>query len=96
MARKEKLDVPPKAKEFAEIAVKPLDKLSPKKRAVRSKELRIAVGVSGSQRGRRNASEAIEAKLQSLAANVPESEWRKLPGDLTEDLDHYLYGTPRK
>ncbi len=41
-------------------------------------------------------SEPIEAVLQSLAADVPQAEWQKLPADLTEDLDHYLYGTPRK
>ncbi|MGB2624049.1 MAG: hypothetical protein WA857_16305 [Candidatus Acidiferrum sp.] len=40
--------------------------------------------------------EPIEAVLQSLAGDVPETEWQKLPADLTEDLDHYLYGTPRK
>ncbi|MGB2672344.1 MAG: hypothetical protein WCA94_20020 [Candidatus Acidiferrum sp.] len=39
-------------------------------------------------------SEPIEAVLQSLADGVPETEWQKLPSDLTEDLDHYLYGTP--
>lgn len=41
-------------------------------------------------------SEPIEAVLRSLAGDVPETEWQKLPSDLTEDLDHYLYGTPRK
>ncbi len=41
-------------------------------------------------------SEPIEAVLQSLASAVPETEWQKLPSDLTEALDHYLYRTPRK
>ncbi|MGC1414281.1 MAG: hypothetical protein WA817_03310 [Candidatus Acidiferrum sp.] len=45
---------------------------------------------------KRSKSEPIEAVLQSLAGDLPETEWQKLPADLTEDLDHYLYGTPRK
>jgi hypothetical protein len=38
----------------------------------------------------------IEAILQSLAADVPREEWQQLPSDLTDELDHYLYGTPKK
>lgn len=35
---------------------------------------------------------AIEDVLAALAKEVPESEWDKLPRDLTDRLDHYLYG----
>lgn len=38
---------------------------------------------------------AIEDVLSAIAAEVPRDEWNKLPSDLTDDLDHYLYGTPR-
>ncbi|MEN6575095.1 MAG: hypothetical protein ABFD90_02040 [Phycisphaerales bacterium] len=38
----------------------------------------------------------IEEVLSSIASEVPEEEWRKLPADLTDNLDHYLYGTPPK
>jgi hypothetical protein len=41
-------------------------------------------------------SERIEAILQSLAAGVPKQEWERLPSDLSDELDHYLYGTPKK
>jgi len=39
---------------------------------------------------------AIEDVLASIAAEVPKEDWDCLPADLTDDLDHYLYGTPRR
>lgn len=38
----------------------------------------------------------IEEVLAELAAEVPEEDWGRLPPDLTDNLDHYLYGTPRR
>jgi hypothetical protein len=38
----------------------------------------------------------IEEVLAGLARGVPEAEWDKLPSDLTDNLDHYLYGTPKR
>lgn len=38
----------------------------------------------------------IEDVLEELASAVPEQEWESLPADLTDNLDHYLYGTPRR
>jgi hypothetical protein len=38
----------------------------------------------------------IEDVLAELAAEVPEGEWDKLPSDLTDNLDHYLYGVPKR
>lgn len=37
----------------------------------------------------------IEEVLDEIAASIPESEWDKLPRDLTDHLDHYVYGTPK-
>lgn len=34
--------------------------------------------------------------LRDMAQTVPQEEWDKLPRDLTDNLDHYLYGTPKK
>lgn len=39
---------------------------------------------------------SIEEKIMAHAALIPEEEWRRLPADLTDNLDHYLYGTPKK
>jgi len=38
----------------------------------------------------------IEEIIDEIAAEVPESEWAKLPPDLTDQLDHYVYGTPKE
>ena len=38
----------------------------------------------------------IEEVLAELASEVPSDEWKKLPSDLTDNLDHYLYGTPKR
>ena len=44
--------------------------------------------------GQLSAERAIEQILEDLATRIPREEWDRLPPDLTDDLDHYLYGTP--
>jgi len=39
---------------------------------------------------------SIEEVLAGLAYEVPKAEWDRLPSDLTDNLDHYLYGLPKK
>lgn len=34
--------------------------------------------------------------LEELAREIPQAEWSKLPTDLTDNLDHYIYGTPKR
>jgi hypothetical protein len=34
--------------------------------------------------------------LRAIGMSVPIEEWKKLPPDFNENLDHYLYGSPRK
>ena len=38
----------------------------------------------------------IEDVLEELARKIPQEEWKRLPDDLSDNLDHYLYGIPRK
>lgn len=38
----------------------------------------------------------VEDVLADIASRVPREQWTKLPLDLTDQLDHYLYGTPRQ
>jgi hypothetical protein len=33
--------------------------------------------------------------ISEIRAEVPEKDWDQLPTDLSKELDHYLYGTPR-
>ncbi len=39
---------------------------------------------------------SIEEEIDRIWADVPESEWAKLPADLSDQIDHYVYGTPKK
>jgi hypothetical protein len=38
---------------------------------------------------------SIEEVVESLSAQVPDEEWDKLPADLSQNLDHYIYGTTK-
>jgi hypothetical protein len=38
----------------------------------------------------------IEDLLTELAGEIPQEEWKKLPDDLSFNIDHYIYGAPRK
>jgi predicted DNA-binding antitoxin AbrB/MazE fold protein len=38
---------------------------------------------------------AIEDRIRAIMADVPQEEWDRLPADLTDHLDHYIYGTPK-
>ena len=34
--------------------------------------------------------------IAEIARRVPDEEWAKIPSDASYQLDHYLYGAPRK
>ena len=34
--------------------------------------------------------------IAEIARSVPDQEWAKIPSDASYQLDHYLYGTPKK
>lgn len=38
----------------------------------------------------------IETQIMQIVADVPPSVWEKLPADLSDQLDHYIYGLPRR
>ena len=38
---------------------------------------------------------SVEDKLAKLATGATSAEWEQLPVDLSDQLDHYNYGTPR-
>jgi predicted DNA-binding antitoxin AbrB/MazE fold protein len=57
-------------------------------------EVRVGLAASAEEELDPNAP-AIEEKLRAIWADVPKAEWERLPADLTEHLDHYIYGTPK-
>ncbi len=34
--------------------------------------------------------------IAEISSRVPDEEWAKLPTDGAENIDHYLYGAPKK
>jgi hypothetical protein len=38
----------------------------------------------------------ILCELRKIARSIPRSSWDKLPRDLSANLDHYIYGVPKK
>jgi hypothetical protein len=42
------------------------------------------------------APRSLEEEIAEIVASVPEEEWEKLPADLGDNLDHYIYGTPKR
>ncbi len=38
----------------------------------------------------------IWERILERTADIPDEEWDKLPVDLAEQHDHYLYGTPKR
>ncbi len=38
----------------------------------------------------------LMVKLEELRKNVPEEAWAEVPKDSSLNVDHYLYGSPKK
>jgi hypothetical protein len=38
----------------------------------------------------------LRRMAQELAKQVPKEEWDRIPPDLLDNLDHYLFGTSKK
>ena len=55
-------------------------------------DARDAVPATG---GPSNAS-GIAEMIQAISSQVPEEEWLRVPADLSLNVDHYLYGSPRR
>ena len=39
---------------------------------------------------------SIEEIAEELTRDIPAEEWNRLPPDLIDHLDHYLYGWPKR
>ncbi len=46
--------------------------------------------------GQESSEKPIWEEILELTADVPDAEWDKLPTDLAEQHDHYIYGTPKR
>lgn len=55
-----------------------------------------AKGLAAAEEPPTKAEKPIWEEIQELTADVPDEEWAKLPADLAEQHDHYIYGTPKR
>jgi hypothetical protein len=64
----------------------------------RPRTAKVANGKNGSNPRvvREFASDPLEAELSAIGRGVPIREWAKVPADYFANLDHYLYGSPKK
>jgi antitoxin ParD1/3/4 len=44
------------------------------------------------RRSTSNGSANLAAAFESIAADVPDKDWERIPADLSKNLDHHLYG----
>ena len=38
----------------------------------------------------------VEEVIEGVVSQIPEEKKRKVPADLLDQLDHYVYGTPKR
>ena len=48
------------------------------------------------QNGDESVTKSVWEIIQDAFKDIPEEEWEKLPKDGAAELDHYLYGTPKR
>lgn len=54
-----------------------------------------AMGVKEKEEPAEKESGSILEMVSAITKEVPESEWERVPADLSKNVDHYLYGTKR-
>jgi hypothetical protein len=59
-------------------------------------KLRIVVFPAGERAADETDAKPIDEVLAEIAAEIPPEELAKLPPDFTDQLDHYIYGTPKR
>ncbi len=57
------------------------------------KRLRVTVRVA--EPAQATISSTIDEALARIWHTVPEASWQRFPDDFGDNLDHYLYGTPK-
>lgn len=57
------------------------------------KVLEFVESIEGSAKPQK---QSLLDKLEAISKRVPDEVWEKLPTDGAENIDHYLYGAPKK
>jgi hypothetical protein len=79
----------------ARMYVKGLGEYSPQGKLLRVLQV-DKLRLTTSERHYDKSARPIEDLLKELAREIPQEEWDKLPSDLNDNLDHYLYGVPKQ
>jgi len=61
-----------------------------------NQKLRILVYPATEPSAEDHDTRPIAEVLAEIAAAIPASELAQLPSDFTDQLDHYIYGTPKR
>jgi len=61
-----------------------------------SQKLRVLVYLAEETSTTAPDTRPIAEVLAEIAATIPAAELAKLPSDFTDQLDHYIYGTPKR
>jgi predicted DNA-binding antitoxin AbrB/MazE fold protein len=56
----------------------------------------VVVSISPLTTNRSDTAKTLEDEIAAIAAGVPKEDWGRLPADLGDQIDHYLYGTPKR
>ena len=59
-------------------------------------KLRVLVYPAEENRTAARDTRPIADVLAEIAATIPSAELARLPPDFTDQLDHYIYGTPKR
>lgn len=78
------------------LAGRRMHKLSPARRREIARQAARARWSERRATRKRVAAPPIEQIAAERAARIPDEEWDRLPADLLQQLDHYLYGIPKR
>ena len=78
------------------LAGRRMRKLSPARRREIARGAARARWDQRAAAAKRASAPPIEQIAAERAARIPDEEWDRLPEDLLQQLDHYLYGVPKR
>jgi hypothetical protein len=60
------------------------------------RRLRVIVRPADSEEEAEPTASPLDAALSEIWNSVPDTSWQQFPPDFGDNLDHYLYGTPKR
>ncbi len=76
--------------DLAQVVAEPMQVLPLEKQEI---VLEFVVSIEETEKPKK---QSLLDKLEAISKRVPDEIWEKLPADGAENIDHYLYGAPKK